>query len=214
MGQRIVPIDAAILTVKSYDTATALDELSGAGPDGPPHARWGRQPPERRGQRRPSLPASTLRTQSGRHVGHARLRARGGRQIRIDKPRFTMGLSRWSPAVDARPVLADLHDALAGAGFRVTAFGDAPGMKWTKPLMNMIGNALHQRHPRPGARPDLCRQAPGQSGDRRLARGVGRHARSGHSRAQRGQLPFRHAGAAHPLRAQAHVAHGVATAGG
>ena len=85
--------DLAILTVKSYDTATALDELVATVPD----------------ERRPAI----LSLQNG--VGHEEAIAaawghnqviagtlttpvsvQGPAQIRIDRPSYTMGLSPWS----------------------------------------------------------------------------------------------------------------------
>ena len=131
--------DAAILTVKSYDTATALDELGAA------LAQTGHPVPLvvslQNGVGNEEAIAAhfdAAHTVAGTLTTPVSVPEVG--VIHIDKPRFTMGLSRWSPAVDAG-AFADLHDALAGAGFKVTAFGDARGMKWTKLLMNMIGNA-------------------------------------------------------------------------
>ena len=131
--------DAAILTVKSYDTATALGELGAA------LARTNHPVPLvvslQNGVGNEEAIAAhfdAAHTVAGTLTTPVSVPEVG--VIHIDKPRFTMGLSRWSPAVDAA-AFADLHDALAGAGFNVTAFGDARGMKWTKLLMNMIGNA-------------------------------------------------------------------------
>jgi 2-dehydropantoate 2-reductase len=125
----------AILTVKSYDTATAIDELIAAAPH----------------------PTVVLSFQNG--VGNEEaIAARLGEEhviagtlttpvsvaapatIRIDRPSFTMGLSEWSPNTPAALVEA-AHVALLRAGFKAKRYSHARGMKWTKLLMNMMGNA-------------------------------------------------------------------------
>jgi 2-dehydropantoate 2-reductase len=131
------PYDLAILTVKSYDTATALEELSSAVP----------------AQQRPAL----LSLQNG--VGNEEAIAaiwgdgqviagtlttpvsvQGPGQIRIDRASYTMGLSPWSPRTSTVLVEASLA-AFLRAGFNAKLYADAQGMKWTKLLMNMMGNA-------------------------------------------------------------------------
>jgi 2-dehydropantoate 2-reductase len=129
--------DLAILTVKSYDTATALDELTAAtvGKPRPPilslqngvgneemiAATWGA------GQ----VIAGTLTTP---------VSVPAPATIRIDRPSFTMGLSGWSPSTPTTLVEAS-HAALLRAGFKAKLYIHAQGMKWTKLLMNMMGNA-------------------------------------------------------------------------
>jgi 2-dehydropantoate 2-reductase len=127
--------DLAILTVKSYDTATALDELMAATP----------QPP------------ALLSLQNG--VGNEEaIAARLGEDkviagtlttpvsvpapatIRIDRPSFTMGISAWSPRTPT-PLVEAIHGALLRADFKAKLYPHAQGMKWTKLLMNMMGNA-------------------------------------------------------------------------
>lgn len=127
--------DLATLTVKSYDTATTLDEVAAAT----------KQPPV------------ILSLQNG--VGNEEvIAARFGEgqviagtlttpvsvpapaTIRIDRPSFTMGLSAWSPSTPTALVEAT-YGALLRAGFKAKRYPHAQGMKWTKLLMNMIGNA-------------------------------------------------------------------------
>lgn len=131
------PYDLAILTVKSYDTATALEELSAAAP----------------AQQRPAL----LSLQNG--VGNEEAIAtawgdaqviagtlttpvsvHGPGQIRIDRPSYTMGLSPWSPRTSS-VLVEESHAAFVRAGFKAKLYAHAQGMKWTKLLMNMMGNA-------------------------------------------------------------------------
>lgn len=133
------PFDAALITVKSYDTATAVDELSaaysatkhatplvvslqnGVGNEDAIAAHFG--------------PAHTV---AGTVTTPVSMESAG--VIHINKPRFIMGLSRWAPAVDA-DAFERLWAALVDSGFDVTVYSDAQGLKWTKLLMNMVGNA-------------------------------------------------------------------------
>ncbi|MBX3000163.1 MAG: 2-dehydropantoate 2-reductase [Caldilineaceae bacterium] len=134
-----IPYDVAILTVKSYDTATALTEIASA-------VEANRQP----------LPA-ILSLQNG--VGNEEaIAARFGADrviagaitapvevpeagmIHVAKPKFVVGLARWEGLSDGS-LLARVEAALSESGIRVTRYADARSMKWTKLLMNMIGNA-------------------------------------------------------------------------
>jgi 2-dehydropantoate 2-reductase len=127
--------DLAILTVKSYDTATALNELAAATP----------QPPV------------VLSLQNGvgneeaiaAHFGTGHVIAGtlttpvsvpAPATIRIDRPSFTMGLSKWS-LLTPIPLVKATHAAFLRAGFKAKLYPHAQGMKWTKLLMNMMGNA-------------------------------------------------------------------------
>lgn len=138
-GEEGQPFDVAILTVKSYDTGAALAELGEA-------------------VQKSGLPAPALVSlQNG--VGNEEVIAAGfGSErtiagtitapvevpetgvVRLTKPRFLIGLARWE---DERP--APIFDALVGqltaAEIPVTLYADARSMKWTKLLMNQIGNA-------------------------------------------------------------------------
>ena len=60
--------------------------------------------------------------------------------IQVDKPAYTLGLSPWHADVPASLVDAT-QSALTEAGFNVKRFAAAQSMKWTKLLMNMVGNA-------------------------------------------------------------------------
>jgi 2-dehydropantoate 2-reductase len=131
--------DLAILTVKSYDTAAALDEL--------------RATLEQTGAPAPAM----LSVQNG--VGNEEAIAAAipnvtviagsittpvtvpaPGEIRVEKPRYGLGLGLWrgAPAAEIFPAVQEL---LGGAGFAVKAYASAEGMKWTKLLMNMLGNA-------------------------------------------------------------------------
>lgn len=133
------PFDLAVFTVKSYDTDAALDELTWAA--------------SIRGATMPAL----LSMQNG--VGNEEtLAATVGPDhvlagvittpvsvpevgvIHVDKPRYNVGLSRWSPD-EPMPLLDRLVEAMTDAGFTPTVYPDARGMKWTKLFMNMTGNA-------------------------------------------------------------------------
>ena len=137
---RGAPFDLALLTVKSYDTAAAVDELVAVAGE--------------------TVPV-TLSLQNG--VGNeAALAAALGPEhviagtlttpvsvpepgvIRIDRASYTLGLSAWDPTTPDSPlgpVLAATQWALLDAGFAVKLYPNAPGMKWTKLLMNMMANA-------------------------------------------------------------------------
>jgi len=130
--------DLAILTVKSYDTAAALDELRAA------LAETGAPAP------------AMLSVQNG--VGNEEAIAAAipnvtviagsittpvtvpePAAIRVEKPRYGLGLGLWrATAADVFPAAQQL---LGDAGFAVKAYASAAGMKWTKLLMNMLGNA-------------------------------------------------------------------------
>jgi 2-dehydropantoate 2-reductase len=136
--------DLAIFTMKSYDTAAAVDELRQALVD------TGAPPP------------TLLSLQNG--VGNEALLADlaapviagsittpvsvdGPGIIRIDKPSYGVGLAMWGEdgIVHAGEHVSPLFDGVCGlmeiAGFAVRPFASAASMKWTKLLMNMMGNA-------------------------------------------------------------------------
>jgi len=139
LDQADEPFDLAVFTVKSYDTDTALEEL--------------RRAVVIHGAAMPAL----LSMQNG--VGNEEtLAAAVGPErvlagvittpvsvpeigiIHVDKPRYNVGLSRWSPA-GTMPLFDRWVEAMAEAGFTPTVYADAQGMKWTKLFMNMTGNA-------------------------------------------------------------------------
>ncbi len=131
--------DLAILTVKGYDTATALDELSaalteyelpfpfilslqnGVGNEEAIAALFGSK----------HVLAGTITAPV--EVPEAGL-------IHVTKPKFVIGLARWSSEQSEDDIVA-VQRVIEAAGIRVTSYVDARSMKWTKLLMNMIGNA-------------------------------------------------------------------------
>ena len=129
--------DFAVLAVKSYDTAAAIEELAQASPGG----KWptvvslqngvGNEEAIADVLGRASVIAGTLTTP----VSTTSLAT-----IQVQKPDYCMGLSPWHPAVSSVAYSA-AQTALGEAGFSVTLYPDARGMKWTKLLMNMVGNA-------------------------------------------------------------------------
>lgn len=132
--------DAVIVTVKSYDTQDALDELMAAA--------------QAAGV---ALPPSVVSLQNGIGNEEVIAAAVGAERviagtittpvivsapgvIQVEKADSRIGLSRWSSAT-SRPLLDQLAPALRNAGFGVRCYGDAVAMKWTKLLMNMAANA-------------------------------------------------------------------------
>jgi 2-dehydropantoate 2-reductase len=134
-----ISYDLAILTVKSYDTVAILTEIASA-------IEANRQP----------LPA-ILSLQNG--VGNEEaIAARFGADkviagtitapvevpeagvIHVAKPKFVVGLARWEGFGD-ESLFGRVETSLNESGIRVTRYADARSMKWTKLLMNMIGNA-------------------------------------------------------------------------
>ncbi len=137
------PYDLAILAVKSYDTATALDELASVGS---------------------ALPPKILSLQNG--VGNEdEIAARFGMQqvlagtitapvevrepgvVQVTKPGFAIGLAELRPEDEGTisnsdaSLLTSLSSQFSAAGLPTKVYEDAQAMKWSKLLMNMIGNA-------------------------------------------------------------------------
>lgn len=131
--------DLSILTVKSYDTRIAVQELFTAA------------------KIHNVDPPTVLSLQNG--VGNEETIASllgpayviagnittpvsviGPGHILINKANTDIGLSPWHPAVSQAQFDLAQH-ALEQAGFSTTAYEDAQGLKWTKVLMNMLGNA-------------------------------------------------------------------------
>lgn len=147
--------DVVIFTVKSYDTASALNELvdalesSGAKPPlvlslqngvGNEEALAETLGPENVAAGTITTPVSVL----------------APAKIRVDKPKYVIGISPWQ-AENCSGTFLELKQSLVKAGFDVTEFSDASGMKWTKLLMNMVGNASSAILDEP---PDLVFQDP------------------------------------------------------
>ena len=137
--QSVDGFDLAILTVKSYDSKGAIQELlqssricghslptvvslqNGVGNEeiiatllGPAYAIAGNI----------TTPVSVV----------------GPGHIEINKPNHQIGLSSWHPAV-SQTHFDMAHQALQEAGFAVVLYPDAQGLKWSKLLINMVGNA-------------------------------------------------------------------------
>lgn len=127
----------AVMAVKSYDTASVAEELANATRDG----------------RHPTV--VTLQNGVGNEerisdvLGASKVIAGviatpvstlGPACIQVEKPDYSVGLSAWHPAVPSA-VLNAAQSAFEDAGFSVAAYPDARSLKWTKLLMNMVGNA-------------------------------------------------------------------------
>ena len=61
-------------------------------------------------------------------------------EIKIEKPNSALGISPWHPAVSVKS-FKGIEQALSDSAFSVTVYKNAQSMKWTKLLMNMLGNA-------------------------------------------------------------------------
>ena len=168
------PYHLAVLTVKSYDTATALDELASVWPganagvrapaDCARRDRSGARAPAPDGQTGSTPPPAILSLQNG--VGNEEaVAARLNPQrviagtitapvetpqpavVQVTKPDFAIGLAEYrgeseEERSDSRSsLLASLSAQFAAAGIPTRLYEDAVGMKWSKLLMNMIGNA-------------------------------------------------------------------------
>jgi len=131
--------DVAIFTVKSYDTADALVELVNA------LDQSGARPPLvlslQNGVGNEETLASALENENvAAGTITTPVSVLGPGRIRVDKPKYVIGISPWLPGSRSSTFLA-LKQSLVNSGFDVTDFPDARGMKWTKLLMNMVGNA-------------------------------------------------------------------------
>ncbi len=133
------PFDAAILTVKSYDTAAALDEVKNAA------ANAGLPVPAilslQNGVGNEEAVAAAFgpdHTIAGTITAPVEVPETG--VVRLTKPKWMIWLAQWDRQQPA-PVFAELHRQLLAAGIPVTLYADARSMKWTKLLMNQIGNA-------------------------------------------------------------------------
>ena len=135
--------DVAALAVKSYDTATALDELASSGGALPPAilslqngvgneeeiaARFGPQ-----------------RVLAGTITAPVEVREPGS--VQVTKPSFAIGLADYPEGNEEAgsethsSLLSTLSSHFSTAGIPAKLFQDAQSMKWSKLLMNMIGNA-------------------------------------------------------------------------
>ena len=130
--------DFAVLAVKSYDTAAAIQEVSETVADNissPTIVSLQNGVGNEECISKTLGPASVIAGTITTPVS-----ALGPAQIQVEKPDYTVGLSQWHPAVSSTAFDA-AQSALSEAGFTVTLYSDAQGLKWTKLLMNMVGNA-------------------------------------------------------------------------
>lgn len=135
-----IAYDLAIVTVKSYDTAGVAGELKAA------LAETGVAAPVclslQNGVGNEEALAALVgpdRVIAGSITAPVSVLAPG--HIRVDKPGYSISLAAWradTPAVNLKEAAASIERA----GFRLSMHESAPGMKWTKLLMNMVGNAL------------------------------------------------------------------------
>ncbi len=126
------PPDLVVLTVKAYQTGEAIEELA---------------PLLRRGARVVTL-------QNG--IGAEEAIAEAAGADRVIAGTLTLSVSLLRPGavrqhtadggvalapVDGDASVADIAEALRRAGLRVDVLGDYRAMKWSKLLLNMLGNA-------------------------------------------------------------------------
>lgn len=127
--------DVALLTVKGYDTATAIAELCQATATPPPVISL------QNGVGNEEIIASALGADAviaGTLTTPVSVLSPG--ELRVERPSYSLGLSGWTDGVSTT-VMEAMQYALRQAGFRVTTYPSARGMKWTKLLMNIVGNA-------------------------------------------------------------------------
>jgi len=142
--------DLAIFTVKSYDTEGAAAELARE-----VKARGSKQPVVMSlqngvGNEETLAAAGFTQIIAGNITTPVSVLASG--HIRIDKPNSTVGLSIWinengtqrfpeNSRVPVWPFFNQVGELFASHSFSVENYRSAQSMKWTKLLMNMVGNA-------------------------------------------------------------------------
>jgi len=133
------PFDAAILTVKSYDTQDALAEVRDAaqkmGLSVPPILSLQNGVGNEEAIAAAFGPQATI---AGTITAPVEVPETG--VVRLTKPKFLVGLAVWDRQQPA-PIFDALHRQLITAAIPVTLYADARALKWTKLLMNQIGNA-------------------------------------------------------------------------
>lgn len=135
-----VAFDLAIMTVKSYDTDGVANELAAAlaATGVPAPVILSLQNGVGNEERLATLVGKD-RVIAGSITAPVTVLAPG--HIRVDKPDYSISLAAWDAANPA-PNLKVCVAALKRAGITVHEHDNAQGMKWTKLLMNMVGNAL------------------------------------------------------------------------
>ncbi|MYC94834.1 MAG: 2-dehydropantoate 2-reductase [Caldilineaceae bacterium SB0661_bin_32] len=135
--------DIAVLAVKSYDTATVLDEMASA-EAGPPPAILSLQ----NGVGNEEEIAARFGPQqvlAGTITAPVEVREPG--VVQVTKPTFAIGLAEFrgdgedAGSSSLSSLLSLLSSQFTTAGLPAKVYDDANGMKWSKLLMNMIGNA-------------------------------------------------------------------------
>jgi 2-dehydropantoate 2-reductase len=132
--------DLVILTVKSYDTAPAIEDLHTAleATGAPVPAMLsvqngvGNEDALAEAFASASVLAGSITTP---------VSVEGPGAIHVDKPRYGLGLGVWRAAATGAVVFDAACAHLENAGFTVKRYDNAQAMKWTKLLMNMMGNA-------------------------------------------------------------------------
>lgn len=127
--------DVAVLTVKSYDTAAAIAELSRVSATPPPVLSLQNGVGNEEALAAQFGPDAVI---AGTLTTPVSVLAPG--EIRVERPSYTFGLSAWSAGVSST-VMDAMQYALIQAGFHVKGYPSPQGMKWTKLIMNMVGNA-------------------------------------------------------------------------
>lgn len=134
--------DLVVFTVKSYDTAAAVEELAAAlqATGAPAPALLSVQNGVgNEDALAAAVPSVTVL--AGSITTPVSVEQPGA--IRVDKPRYGLGLGVWRPAAGeaANHLYTETCARFGQAGFAVKQYADAAAMKWTKLLMNMMGNA-------------------------------------------------------------------------
>ena len=126
-----------VLAVKSYDTAGAVAEIAQALPGGSCPTIVTLQ----NGVGNEECIAASLGAASViAGVIATPVSTAGPGIAHVEKADYSIGLSRWHPAVSSAAYNA-VTSSLSNAGFSVSEYPDAASLKWTKLLMNMVGNA-------------------------------------------------------------------------
>jgi 2-dehydropantoate 2-reductase len=132
--------DLVIFTVKSYDTAAAVADLctaldaTGAPPPAVLSVQNGVGNEDALAAALPavSVLAGSITTP---------VSVEGPGAIHVDKPRYGLGLGLWRAGAGGAGVFDAACRLMEDAGFSVQRYANAQAMKWTKLLMNIMGNA-------------------------------------------------------------------------
>lgn len=132
--------DLAIVTVKSYDTDGVAEELAAALAETnvPPPVLLSLQNGVGNEERLAALVGAD-HVIAGSITAPVSMLAPG--HIRVEKPTYSISLAAWDadhPAANLKECAATLERA----GFTLHRHENVQSMKWTKLLMNMMGNAL------------------------------------------------------------------------